>query len=212
MAEPLSPEEEAEEREFHARPGHRAYQGNDCLPCRLLASLDAERARVVDVDRLPTEGTLREWQADLRQIDRTLDRVLTSPDDGHIPIWSREDRTTIQRLINQMDATLDWRAREYAALAEVGEAAPQRPDRPEAKRLRRAIRQLRDDLPSQRGYSDSIGRFVRDHIGTLVELDPVIDALNALAEPEGSATHRCILGEADAMSGLRGCLVCGSAT
>jgi len=55
----------------------------------------------------------------------------------------------------------------------------------EAKRLRTDIRQLRDDLPSQRGYSDSIGRFVRDRIGALVELDPVIDALNAALAAEG---------------------------
>jgi hypothetical protein len=52
-------------------------------------------------------------------------------------------------------------------------------------RLKRSLRQLRDDLPTRSGYADSIGRFVRDPAGTLVELDPVIDALSAaLAEDQ----------------------------
>ena len=55
----------------------------------------------------------------------------------------------------------------------------------EIARLKRSIRQLRDDLPTQRGYPDRLGRFTRDHRGTLVELDPVIDALSAALGEEG---------------------------
>jgi hypothetical protein len=45
----------------------------------------------------------RKWKADLEWIGRTLTKVAEHPEDGHVPIWAREDLVTITRVGNQID-------------------------------------------------------------------------------------------------------------
>jgi hypothetical protein len=62
--------------------------------------LDAERLR-------QRQATDAQFVIDrIRHIDRTLEFVLTSPTDGHIPIWAREDRVTVARVIGYLSGYL----------------------------------------------------------------------------------------------------------
>ena len=56
------------------------------------------------------------WKKDLDYIDKTLKKVSENPKNGHIPIWAREDRVTITRIKNQIDALITNLAPDYEHL------------------------------------------------------------------------------------------------